>query len=122
MQEFDPPSYPSVSVYPRCKIPPVGDPRREQLMRNPEAMWNASLSARTRLPDDLHEAMMLWSFDPKQSHWVQYYADWVDHCDSMRALRENFERQRRIHDWILLGLMIASGVSLFAVLLLGHLR
>jgi hypothetical protein len=85
-----------------------------EIISSPEKMYLHSLSTRERLPDEFHEAMMLWSFDPSQSMYCQMYLDWVDHCDKMRKGREKFEKNQRIMDRILF-----CSVSLcFAALLL----
>lgn len=122
VQQFSPPPYPTVSVVPRASIPAIGDPLRDALKSSPERMWDLSLRNKERLPDDLHEAMLLWSFDPAQKLYVQFYLDWAGHCEFMKASREKFERQRKMHDRILFGTMVASGLALAAVLILGHIR
>lgn len=122
MQEFDPPLYPSVSVVPRAEIPPIGNPLRDALKSSPERMWDLSLRNKERLPDDLHEAMLLWSFDPSQKLHVQFYLDWASQCELMKASREKFESERRFYDRILFGAMVFSGLALVAVLVLGHVK
>lgn len=122
MQELSLPLCPSVKVVSRASIPDLGSSLRESLKSNPEKMWDIALRNKQRLPDDLHEAMLLWSFDASQKFTVQLYLDWVGHCEAMEASREKFERERRLHDRILFGMMVVSYVALVAVLIWEHTR
>lgn len=84
----------------------------DDFISSPEKMYMLSLRTHNRLPDRLHEAMVMWSFDPAQSDYVKMYLDWARHCDEMRASRERFERVMRNHDRILFFAMVASGLML----------
>lgn len=84
----------------------------EDYVKSPEKMYTLSLRTQKRLPDRLHEAMVMWSFDPAQSAYVKMYIDWVDHCEEMNAARERLERQQINHDRMLFCMMVLSGISL----------
>lgn len=56
--------------------PPVPEgEEREMLLKNPFAMLKLAMDRRRPLPDDLHEAMLLWSFHPDYSVCVQSYME-----------------------------------------------
>lgn len=83
---------------------------KRYLARSPERMYMYSLSTREKLPEDLHEAMLLWSFDSKESFVVKSYLEWVEMIDRHNKSRMNFESECRTYDRILFGLF-----SLFAL-------
>lgn len=74
---------------------------KEQLRSSPEKMYWYALGTREKLPEELHDAMMLWSFDPANSFYCRLYLDWIGHCDEMRMIREKFEKRQRIMDRVL---------------------
>lgn len=88
----------------------------EEFLASPEKMYMLSLRTRRRLPDRLHEAMVMWSFDPAHADHVRMYLNWIEHCDEMRASRERFERIQRNHDRMLFCMMILSGFALVSLL------
>lgn len=85
----------------------------EQLMASPVDMYLYSLSLRGKLPENLHQAMLMWSFDPKQNEHVQEYLKWIALCDERRTFRErmnkSFERNERIikTSMLILGIMLS---------------
>lgn len=89
---------------------------REELISSPEKMYSLSMSTRSRLPEDLHNAMLLWSFDPNYAHYVQMYLDWSTHCDEMKAYRERFDKRCKMHDRLMFYLTIMTGLTLFLFL------
>ncbi len=95
---------------------------REELISSPEKMYSLSMSTRSRLPEDLHNAMLLWSFDPNYAYYVQMYLDWSSHCDRMKECRERFDKRCKLHDRIMLSLMIITGLSLSSILILNAIK
>lgn len=100
----------------------VAGAKEEDFVSSPEKMYMLSLRIRGRLPDRLHEAMVMWSFDPSQSDYVKMYLDWTRHCDEMRVSRERLERTLRNHDRILFCMMLFSGFVLLSIFLFGFLK
>lgn len=86
--------------------------KEEDLMSSPDKMYMLSLINRERLPENLHKAMLLWSFDPNFGPTVQMYLDWSNHCEDMRTARIRFEKRMLIHDRVMFGLMILTGTVL----------
>lgn len=69
--------YPDTKVRSPLPIPDEGTEEREELSKNPRDMLSISMSRRERLPDDLHRAMILWSFHPDFHLLTKFYFDWV---------------------------------------------
>lgn len=67
--------YPDVSV--RIPLPIPEGPERENLSRLPHMMLSISLSRRERLPEDLHQSMVMWSFHPDFHDCTRMYFQWV---------------------------------------------
>lgn len=123
---FDSVTYPSTSIYPSVII---RRPRQEiynalkkdELKQSPEKMYLLSLATKEKLPDGLHDAMMLWSFDKSSKPYVQMYLEWINHCEDMANSRISFERRCKMWDRIILGSMIASGFALAAAVLFNEI-
>lgn len=47
---------------------------------DPGELYLFSLRTGRRLPDQLHEHMMLWSFDDNAAPVVKDYLEWIEHC------------------------------------------
>ncbi|NBT59367.1 hypothetical protein EBT16_11350 [bacterium] len=94
----------------------------EELISSPEKMYMLSLSIRDRLPENLHNAMLLWSFDPNNSHYVQMYLDWSSHCEEMKRSKERFDIRCKTHDRIMLSLMVVTGLAIFSTLVSGVIK
>lgn len=92
----------------------------DSIISSPEKMYMLSLSTREKLPERLHKAMLLFSFDPNSKLYVQMYLDWSSHCEDMENSRITFERRRKIHDRIILGSIFLCGFFLILVLLMGE--
>lgn len=100
----------------------LGDLKEEDFVSSPEKMYMLSMRIHDRLPDRLHESMLMWSFDPKQSDYVKMYLNWVGHCDEMKASRERTQRMLRNHDRTLFCMMLVSGVALASILFYEFLK
>lgn len=57
---------------------PKDGPDREALSKDPYEMFRVSLSRRERLPEDLHQAMIMWSFHPHLQAPAKMYVEWID--------------------------------------------
>jgi hypothetical protein len=94
----------------------------EQLMASPVDMYLYSLAIRDRLPENLHQAMLMWSFDPKQNEHVQAYLTWATSCKERKVAKERWEKKFARNERIMKVLMIALGASLFAMFITGLLK
>lgn len=87
----------------------------EQLMASPMDMYLYALSLRDRLPEHLHQAMLMWSFDPKQNQHVQAYLEWVTSCEERKIAKEQWDKKFARNEKILKYLMVALA-SMLAIL------
>jgi len=92
--------------------------KKSWLLECPVRMYMHSLSTQERLPDELHEAMLFWSFDPRASDTVVSYLNWVDSLEGFNRSRAAFESSCQMHDRILLGSLCVFVVVIIFVLLL----
>jgi hypothetical protein len=87
----------------------------EQFMASPIDMYLYALALRGKLPDHLHHAMIMWSFDPKQNEHVQAYLTWIDSCEERKAAKERWEksfaRNERIMIVVAVALSILAGIA-----------
>jgi hypothetical protein len=91
----------------------------EDLIGSPSKMYMYSMATRRRLPRRLHDAMLLWAFDPEHSPCVQMYLEWSDHCEKMNLyMAKHAERMRRI-DRLMMFSTFATGVLLAFIIFLG---
>lgn len=85
--------------FPIPKIPDGRD-EREKLSKDPESMLNLSISRNERLPEDLHTAMVMWSFHPEKKQICKFYLDWIETCedkdDTSGMFRRVFEFKRSL--------------------------
>lgn len=90
---------------------------KKHLIQSPERMYMYSLSTHEKLPEDLHEAMLLWSFDSKQSFFVKSYLEWVEMIERHHKSRMDLERASRTFDRILFSLLIVTGLAIGTAIL-----
>lgn len=96
--------------------------KKEDLISSPEKMYMLSLVSRERLPEELHNAMLLWSFDSNMGPYVQMYLEWSSHCDEMKSSRIRFEKSMLLYDRIMLGSILLTGVILGFVIVVDLLK
>jgi hypothetical protein len=77
----------------------------EQFMASPRDMYLYALALRGKLPDHLHQSMMMWSFVPKQNQYAQMYLEWVTSCEERKLAKERWERKFARNDRIIRILM-----------------
>lgn len=65
---------------------------KEQLMSSAIEMYFYSLSIHDKLPEDLHQAMLLWSFHPEQKNYVKEYLTWVETCEKRKIQKIKFQK------------------------------
>lgn len=65
------------------------------MKHSPEEMYRHSIRTGRKLPDELHEAMLLWSFDPKQEGIVKEYLVWVKTCEEREKYRSRMDKRMR---------------------------
>jgi hypothetical protein len=92
------------------------------LMESPERMYSHSLSTCEKLPDELHEAMLVWSFDSKKSEVVRMYLEWVDRMEYHRLSLKKFEDAHRAQERLLLVLMALTSFGLASTVLFSWLN
>jgi hypothetical protein len=56
---------------------------REKLAQDPYRMCQTAFSRKEKLPDDLHQAMIMWSFHPEFSFCTKYYLEFLEFLDSI---------------------------------------
>lgn len=75
--------YPQTHVEASVPLPiPEGEPEREKLSKDPRMMLSISMSRRERLPDDLHQSMVMWSFHPEFQLICKLYFQWASLCEN----------------------------------------
>lgn len=89
---------------------------KEELIKSPLEMYLYALSIKEKLPEDLHNAMLLWSYDQDSSEYVKSYLDWLERCDERKKSREKFEKQMRLHDKVMKFSMALTFVLLLIAL------
>jgi len=89
---------------------PLPDHLVEKMMSDPMAMYLHSLRTFARLPDRLHEAMLLFSFDPSYSSYVKMYMEWVCACEEREKVRLSRERMEALQERTLVFLMLTCAV------------
>jgi hypothetical protein len=88
-----------------------------ELLKSAMDMYLYSLSIKEKLPEDLHKAMLLWSFDPKSNEYVKLYLEWVDTCEKRKLSREKFEKSMAMQEKIMKFSLLVAGLLLACVLI-----
>ena len=68
---------------------PLSDEDIKEMETNPQAMYLYALRTHRRLPDRLHEAMLLHSFNSEHRQDVRMYMLWVSSCEERHARTES---------------------------------
>lgn len=74
----------------RVPIPIPDGTEREMLAQDPYRMCRIAFSRKERLPEDLHRAMIMWSFHPDHSYCVKLYIEFLDFLDLMKPKNSSF--------------------------------
>lgn len=117
MDDFDfiwgvlkPTHLPNVMVF--DDIPPCPP----ELISSPEKMYMYALRSRRRLPEELHNAMMMWAYDPACKTYVVMYLDWIKHCEKMDGYKARMRRRELMGDKALAFSMAMCFLALALVL------
>lgn len=103
--------YPDVSV--RIPLPIPEGPERENLSRLPHMMLSISLSRRERLPEDLHQSMVMWSFHPDFHDCTRMYFQWVSIVEQTNKKSFLQEVAKKFFTWpVFLVYFAAKGLNL----------
>jgi hypothetical protein len=84
---------------------------------SPSDLYLHSLRIKQKLPQELHDAMMLWSFHPDGKEHARMYLEWVEHCELREESRIRFEKRMKNLDRTHSFLMVVCGVALSVLLL-----
>lgn len=85
----------------------------------PQELYSISLRIGRKLPDQLHNHMLLWSFDDEHIHVVKDYLEWVEHCERRdeatertRKRIESIEKMDRILNLatMLVGILLVAAL------------
>jgi hypothetical protein len=91
----------------------------DEIKSSPSDLYLHSLRIKQRLPQELHDAMMLWSFHPDGKEYARMYLEWVERCDLWEESRVRFERDRKNFDRFHSISMVVCGVAFLIFLLMG---
>ena len=89
----------------------------EKMKRDPVAMYLHSLRTHSRLPENLHEAMLIHSLDPAMHYHVKSYLEWVDACERREESSRMLRRRETMVDRVILGSMVFAMLG-YVILLL----
>jgi hypothetical protein len=89
----------------------------DKMKSSPSDLYLHSLRIQQRLPQELHDAMMLWSFHPDGKEHARMYLEWVEHCELREESRIRFERRMKNIERFHSLAMVACGIGLFIVFL-----
>lgn len=78
----------------------------DRMTSDPQAMYIYSLRTHKRLPGRLHDAMLLFSFNPEFKREVQMYLQWVTACEERETRMEAFRRSENFRDRAILVSMV----------------
>lgn len=91
----------------------------EQLMASPMDMYLYALALRDRLPEHLHQAMIMWSFDPKQNLHVQAYLEWAKSCEERKIAKERWDKKFARNERIMKIAMVSLATALAILFIKG---
>lgn len=88
---------------------------------DPQELYVLSLRTGRQLPDQLHNHMLLCSFDENHARVVKDYLEWAEHCnrreentERLRKKMESIEKMDRILNLatMLVGILIVAALSI----------
>jgi hypothetical protein len=93
---------------------------------DPKELFLFSLRTGKKLPDELHNAMILWSFDDKHVEVVKDYFEWAEHCvrrdEAMEQTRKKIESTLKIDETLNLVCFLVILLFFASVFISGNLR
>lgn len=87
-----------------------------EIKDDPNEMYLLSIRIGGRLPDELHRAMLLWSYDPRANGVVKEYLEWVDRCRERDEMNGKFRRRMASIERNERALNLAIMILMFAAL------
>jgi hypothetical protein len=78
----------------------------ERMKSDPISMYLYSLRTQSRLPEELHESMLVHSLDPASSANVRDYLEWVSLCEDRKERMAILRRREAMVDRMILGSMV----------------
>lgn len=88
---------------------------------DPQELYLLSLKTGKQLPEQLHNHMLLWSFDDNHSWVVKNYLEWAEHCnrrdEQTERLKERMESMEKMDRALNLA-AILSAILLSAALVI----
>jgi hypothetical protein len=100
----------------RLPVSCLSEEEMGRIKSDPVAMYMHSLRTHSRLPEDLHESMLIHSFDPESAYSVRSYLEWVAACEEREARAEAFRRREKMIDRMIIG-SLALGTAGYVFLL-----
>lgn len=73
-------------------FPAIPDSEIEEIIYDPNKMLMMSMQIQKILPSRLHEAMLLFSFDPNHRETVKFYIEWCATCKSIAEVEEQINK------------------------------
>ena len=80
-------------------------------------MYFLSLSIKDELPQELHNAMLLWSFSPQQADLVKSYLHWVETCKERKQKKNEYLNRKKNQEIFLISCMTFCFICLAFIIL-----
>lgn len=93
----------------------------ENVKKDPEKMYILALKTRKELPEELHQAMMLWSFDSNCTY-VKMYLDWIKHCQEIDLIRDKYNKKIEFGEKMVFLSLCMCGATIFLIILFQNLK
>lgn len=75
--------------------PVLSESEIKEMISNPDRMLMMSMQTQKTLPSRLHEAMLLFSFDPNHRDTVRFYLEWCATCKSIAEVENQINKTNR---------------------------
>lgn len=85
----------------------------EDIGESCEKLYIYSLRIKRRLPQELHEKMLLWSYSDEGEMCVRLYLSWVERCEELEERRKRHEKFEKTQEAAMLLMMGACAVTIF---------
>jgi len=92
-----------------------------KIKTNPQSMYFLSLSAKRKLPEELHSSMLLWSYSSEFKDLIKNYLDWVKVCEEREVKKIAYYIRKKRQETFLLCCMSFCFFALVFLLGLGFL-
>jgi hypothetical protein len=92
-------------------MPRLPEEEMERMKSDPVAMYIHSLRIQSRLPEELHESMLIHSLDPASSENVRSYLEWVSACEEREERMVVFRRRETMIDRLIIGSIVLGMIG-----------